>query len=78
MNSDDPNDETIWLTPNADAEVAGKPRRKGMLRAAGVLGVGAAAGGVLALGLNANASPSNTAQAAATTLRLPSMALGPS
>jgi hypothetical protein len=64
MNSDDPNDETIWLTPNADAEVAGKPRRKGMLRAAGVLGVGAAAGGVLALGLNANASPSNTAQAA--------------
>jgi hypothetical protein len=65
MNSTDPNDETIWLTPRADAEVAGKPRRKGLLRTAGVLGVGAAAGGVLALGLNANASPSNTVQTAA-------------
>jgi hypothetical protein len=52
-------DDTVWVTPIEQSKPAATNRRR-IARTAGILGVGVAAGGVLAFGLNANASPSST------------------
>jgi ribosomal protein S1 len=50
----------VWIKPTEQAKPANGNRRK-IARTAGILGIGVAAGGVLALGLNANASSSTSA-----------------
>jgi co-chaperonin GroES (HSP10) len=52
-------DDTVWVTPIEQSKPAATNRRR-IARTAGIVGVGVAAGGVLAFGLNANASPSST------------------
>jgi Cu/Ag efflux protein CusF len=56
-------DDTVWVTPIEQSKPATTNRRR-IARTAGILGVGVAAGGVLAFGLNANASPSSTSTGA--------------
>jgi len=53
-------DDTIWVTPVEQSKPAPASNRRRIARTAGILGVGVAAGGVLAFGLNANASPGST------------------
>jgi Cu/Ag efflux protein CusF len=55
-------DDTVWVTPIKQSKPPATHRRK-IARTAGILGVGVAAGGVLAFGLNANASPNSTSTA---------------
>jgi Cu/Ag efflux protein CusF len=50
----------VWIKPTEQPKPANGNRRK-IARTAGILGIGVAAGGVLALGLNANASSSTSA-----------------
>jgi co-chaperonin GroES (HSP10) len=53
-------DDTVWVTPIEQSKPAATTNRRRIARTAGILGVGVAAGGVLAFGLNANASPRST------------------
>jgi Cu/Ag efflux protein CusF len=54
-------DDAVWVTPIEQPKSATATNRRRIARTAGILGVGVAAGGVLAFGLNANASPGSTA-----------------
>ena len=60
MQSQEQPDDTIWVTPVEQSKPAPASNRRRIARTAGILGVGVAAGGVLAFGLNANASPGST------------------